>query len=79
MGRKSTNQTPSRNNQVDTIDLVELGRALLFHWKPILAAGMGIRDEKICDRRCRMPGSGSRFADCSVCQSDVEKSQFSPF
>lgn len=38
MGRKSTNQTPSRNNQVDTIDLVELGRALLFHWKLILAA-----------------------------------------
>lgn len=38
MGRKSTNQTPSRNNQDDTIDLVELGRALLFHWKLILAA-----------------------------------------
>ena len=38
MGRKSTNQTPSRNNQDVTIDLVELGRALLFHWKLILAA-----------------------------------------
>lgn len=38
MSRNSTNQTTSRNSQKITIDLVELSRQLLFHWKLLLAA-----------------------------------------
>lgn len=36
MSRKNTNQTGAQNNQVITIDLLELSRQLLFHWKLIL-------------------------------------------
>ena len=38
MNRKNTNQTASRNNQKITIDLVDLSRQLLFHWKLILVS-----------------------------------------
>ena len=36
MNRKPTNQTASRNSQKTTIDLVDLGRQILFHWKLVL-------------------------------------------
>ena len=36
MSRKNTNQTGSQDNQVITIDLLELAQQLLFHWKLIL-------------------------------------------
>ena len=38
MTRKNPNQTSSRNGQRNTIDLVDLARQLLFHWKLILLA-----------------------------------------
>ena len=38
MTRKNPNQTSSQNGQKNTIDLVDLARQLLFHWKLILLA-----------------------------------------